>query len=192
MKRKIENYLNSKEKSQYDNLDKIYEMYLNGDIKKLLSEYTGVGIYPKFYKYGKTIQLNYNYNNIYVIIDLFEDKYNAVVYHAGISADDLDKLLIDHDYQDDFDLKKLIKELDEKIKNHPRLKDTTLIEKKRKIYSLIALISLCLPAVICVGIGLYCVITERTVRGNISWGIFLIVIPLIVWFIFDVKSKRMK
>ena len=192
MKRKIENYLNSKEKSQYDNLDKIYEMYLNGDIKKLLSEYTGVGIYPKFDKYGKTIQLNYNYNNIYVIIDLFEDKYNAVVYHAGISADDLDKLLIDHDYQDDFDLKKLIKEFDEKIKNHPKLKDTTLIEKKRKIYSLIALISLCLPAVICGGIGLYCVITERAVKGNISWGIFLIIIPLIVWFIFDVKSKRMK
>lgn len=192
MKRKIVNYLNAKEKSEYDNLDRIFEMYLNGDIKKLLSKYAGVGIYHTFNKYGKTIQLNYNYNNIYVIIGFFEDKYSAVVYHAGISVDDLDKLSIDYDYQDDFDLGKIIKELDGKIKSHPKLKDTTLIEKKRKIYSLIAWISLCLPILICGGIGLYCVITESAVKGNIWWGIFFIVIPLTVWFIFDVKSRRIK
>lgn len=133
MKRKIENYLNSKDKNEYSNLDKIFELYLSGDIKKLLSKYAGVGIYPTINKLGKTIQLNYNYHNIYVIIDFFEDKYNAVVYHAGISANDLEKLFIDYDYQKDFNLEKLIEEIDEKIKNHPKLKDTTLIEKKKKI-----------------------------------------------------------
>ena len=61
MKRKISRYLNSKEKSEYDNLDKIFELYLNGNIKELLSEYVGVGIYLSFNKLGKTIQLNYNY-----------------------------------------------------------------------------------------------------------------------------------
>ena len=70
MKRKISRYLNSKEKSEYDNLDKIFELYLNGNIKELLSEYVGVGIYLSFNKLGKTIQLNYNYQNIYVIITL--------------------------------------------------------------------------------------------------------------------------
>ena len=69
MKRKISRYLNSKEKCEYDNLDKIFELFLNGNIKELLSEYVGVGIYPSFNKLGKTIQLNYNYQNIYVIID---------------------------------------------------------------------------------------------------------------------------
>lgn len=192
MKRKIENYLNSKEKSEYDNLDKIFELYLNGNIKTLLSKYVGVGIYPTFNKLGKTIQLNYNCHNIYVIIDFFEDKYNVVVYHAGISVDDLEKLFIDYDYQDDFNLEKLINEVDDKIKNYPKLKDTTLIEKKKKIYSLIAWISLCLPIVIWGSIGLYCIITENTVKGNVWWGIFFIVIPLITWFIFDVKSKRLK
>ena len=39
MKRKIENYLNSKEKNEYNNLDKILELYLSGDIKKILTEY---------------------------------------------------------------------------------------------------------------------------------------------------------
>ena len=78
--------------------------------------------------------MNYNYHNIYVIIDFFEDKYNVVVYHDGINANDLEKLFIDYDYQEDFNLEKLIKEIDEKIKNHPKLKDTTLIEKKKKTY----------------------------------------------------------
>ena len=134
MKRKIENYLNSKDKNEYSNLDKIFELYLSGDIKKLLSKYAGVGVYPTMNKLGKTIQLNYNYHNIYVIIDFFEDKYNVVVYHDGINANDLEKLFIDYDYQEDFNLEKLIKEIDEKIKNHPKLKDTTLIEKEKDIF----------------------------------------------------------
>ena len=46
MKRKIENHLNSKDKNEYSNLDRIFELYLSGDIKKLLSKYDGVGIYP--------------------------------------------------------------------------------------------------------------------------------------------------
>ena len=192
MKRKIENYLNSKDKSEYSNLERIFELYLSGDIKKLLSNYTGVGIYPTVNKLGKTIQLKYNYHNIHVIMDFFEDKYNVAVYHSGINADDLEKLYIDYEYPADFNLKKLITEIDEQIKNHSKLKDTTLIEKKKKTYSLIAWISLCLSILICGSIALYCVITENTVKGNMWWVIFFIAIPLIVWLIFDVKSKRLK
>lgn len=192
MKRKIENYLNSKDKIEYSNLDRIFELYLSEDIKKLLSKYAGVGIYPTINKLGKTIQLNYNYHNIYVIIDFFEDKYNVVIYHAGINADELEKLFIDYDYQNNFSLEKLINEIDIKIKNHPKLKDITLIEKKKKIYSVIAWISLCLPIIICGSIALYCIITEKSVKVNMWWGIFFIVIPLIVWFIFYIKSKRLK
>ena len=70
-------------------------------------------------------------------------------------------------------------QIDGKIKNHPKLKDTTLIEKKKKIYSLIAWISLCLPILICGSIALYCLITENSVKGNMWWGIFFIAIPLI-------------
>lgn len=189
MKRKIEKYLLSKEKIKYDNLDRILEMYLTGEIKKLLSEYFGIRIYPSFDKSGKTIQLNYNYNNIYVTIDFFEDNYNLVVYPSGISVDDYEKLCTDYDYQDDFDLKKLIEEIDSKIKNHPELKDTTLIEKKKKLYSLIAWISWCLPIIIVGIIAIYCFITEETIKGNVWWGIFF-AIPLIVGCIFDVKSKK--
>ena len=147
-------------------------------------------IYPTINKLCKTIQLEYNYNNIYAIIDFHEDRYTVLIYHAGITTNDLGKLSIDYDYQDDFSLERLIKEIDLKIKNHPKLEDTTLIEKKRKIYSLIAWISLCLPVLICGIIALYCIIAGNSVKLNVGWGIFLVVIPLIVWFIFDIKSKK--
>ena len=192
MKRKIENYLNSKDKNEYNNLDKIFELYLSGGIKKLLSKYVGIGVYLTANVSDKTIQLNYNYHNIYVVVDFFEDKYSVVVYHAGINADDLEKLFVDYDYQDGFNLEKLIKEIDEKIKNHPKLEDTTLIEKKKKFYSLIAWICFCLSILIFGSIALFCVIAKSDVKGNVWWGIFFIAIPLIVWFIFDVKSKRIK
>lgn len=191
MKGKIKKYLESKEKNKYNNLDRILEMYLTGEIKKLLSKYAGVGIHTSFYKDNKTIQLNYNFNNIHVIIDFFEETYNVVIYPSGIVTDDLEKLSIDYDYHEKFDLRILLENIATKIKNHPKLKDTTLIQKKRKTYSIIALISLYLPIVINGSIALYCFTNDITIKGNFLWGIFFIIIPLIIWCIFDVKSKRM-
>ena len=192
MKRKIEKYLNSKDENEYSNLDRIFELYLSGDIKKLLSKYVGVGVYPTINKLGKTIQLNYNYHNIYVIIDFFEDKYNVVVYHAGINAEDLEKLFIDYEYPNDFDLEKLIKKIDEKIKNHPKLKDTTLIEKKKKIYTLIAWINWSFPILFCGCIAIYGFTNDKTIKVDQIWAILFIALPLIIGCIFDVKSKRLK
>lgn len=192
MKRKIENYLNSKDKNEYSNLDRIFEAYISEDIKKLLSKYDGVIISPIINKLGKTIQLNYNYHNIYVIIDFFEDKYNVVVYHAGINAEDLEKLFIDYEYPNDFNLEKLIKEIDERIRNHPKLKDTTLIEKKKKIYILIAWINWCFPILVCGGIAIYVFTNDKTIKVDPIWAILFIALPLIIGCIFDVKSKRLK
>lgn len=192
MKRKIENYLNSKDKNEYSNLDRIFEAYISEDIKKLLSKYDGVIISPIINKLGKTIQLDYNYHNIYVIIDFFEDKYNVVVYHAGINVEDLEKLFIDYEYPNDFNLEKLIKEIDEKIRNHPKLKDTTLIEKKKKIYILIAWINWCFPILVCGGIAIYGFTNDKTIKVDPIWAILFIALPLIIGCIFDVKSKRLK
>ena len=192
MKRKIENYLNSKDKNEYSNLDRIFELYLSGEIKKLLSKYVGVGIYPTINKLGKTIQLNYNYHNIYVIIDFFEDKYNVVVYHAGINIDDLEKLFIDYEYPNDFNLEKLIKEIDEKIQNHPKLKDTTLIEKKKKTYTIITWVCWCFPIIVCGGIAIYGFTNDKTIKVDPIWAILFIALPLIIGCIFDLKSRRLK
>ena len=192
MKRKIENYLNSKIKEEYNNLDRIFELYLKGNIKKMLTKYVGVGIYPIINKLGKTIQLNYNYHNIYVIIDFFENKYSVEIYHAGVSVNDLEKLSVDYDYQDGFNLEILLQEIDEKIKNHPKLKDTTSIEKKKKTYTLIKWVSWCFPILVCGGIAIYGFTNDKTIKVGPIWAILFIALPLIIGSIFDLKSKRLK
>lgn len=190
MKRKIAKYLNTKDSSQYDNLDKIFVMYLNGNIKSLLSKYKEVDIFATLNKKGKSIQLNYSYNNIYVTIDFFENKYSTVIYPTKTSIDEFTNLFVDTLYSNDFNLENLIKEIDEKLKNHPELKDTTAVEKKKSLYNTISWICWCLPIVICGSIALYAFIGEKTIKGNFWWGILLIALPLVVGCIFDIKSKR--
>lgn len=163
---------------------------MNGDIKKLLSKYDGVVIDAVFNKSCKTIQLNYSYHNIYVIIDFFEDNYNVVISHEGIDLEEFEKLFTDYDYLGDFKLKNLITEIDEKIKNHPKLIDTTLIKKKKKTYSLIALISWCFSILVCGGLAIYGFVNNKTIRVDLIWTILFIALPLIIGCIFDVKSKN--
>ena len=111
---------------------------------------------------------------------------------ARINAEDLEKLFIDYEYQNDFNLEKLIKEIDEKIRNHPKLKDTTLIEKKKKTYILIAWINWCFPILVCGGIAIYGFTNDKTIKVDPIWAILFIALPLIIGCIFDVKSKRLK
>lgn len=190
MRKMVEKYLTTKKYSDYTNLDKLFELYLSGYIYKLLSKYDKVEIRCIVNKSNKMLQVQYQFHNLFVVIDFFDDKYNAVVYYSGITANSLDKLIIDYEYTTDFTIEKLIEEIDEQLRNHPQLKDITLVEKKKKRYSFIATISLGLPFLILVSIGLYCIITKESVQGNVLWIIFFTVIPLIVWFIFDIKSKK--
>ncbi len=196
MKKKIKKYLLSKNKHEYSNLDQLLEMYLNNEIKYLLSNYEGVNIYPSICnvkgKLEKTIQICFNYHNIYVGIDFFEDKYNLVIYPSGISVNDLEKLFIDYEYPDDFTLQKLIKDIDFQIKNHSKLRDTTLIKKKKRIYSLISTISFLFSLFINGLLLLNYFITQKDIVLNMWWGVCTIIIPLIVWFVFDIKTKRLK
>ena len=87
-------------------------------------------------------------------------------------------------------LEELINEIDMKIKNHPMLNDTTSIEKKKKLYSRIAWISLCVPFVI-IGILAIFLIYKDSIQLN-KWFIIFLAVPVIIWLVFDAKSKRLK
>lgn len=200
--KKEQNYLNSKDKSDYNNLDRIFELYLNGNVKTLLSNYSGVGIYPAFNELGRTIQLIYNYYNIHVIVNFLEDKYNVAIYNSSIEVEEIEKLFTEYDYQNDFSLEELISMIDIDIKNHPSLMDKNRIDKmmseaaptikKKNLYILISLISLCLPCVILGSIALYCLITKNSVQLNKWLVIFLTAVSIIIWLVFDIKFKKLK
>ena len=64
--------------------------------------------------------------------------------------------------------------------------------KKKNLYILISLISLCLPCVILGSIALYCLITKNSVQLNKWLVIFLTAVPIIIWLVFDIKFKKLK
>lgn len=185
----INNQPKEKDNPENVNLDKIFRLYSSEKVNKSLAKQLGAKVSSTIDKLRDCVQLNYNYNEIFVTIDFFEDKYNVHVQNA-ISEDVLDLLSIN--YEEDLSLEKVISEINEKIKNHPKLKAVLLIEKKKKLYSTIAWISLCLSILFLSGIALYSIITKDNAKGNIWWSLFFVVIPLIVWFVFDVKFKRLK
>ena len=190
MKSKIRKYLLNK--SVFGNLDKILEMYATGKLKQLLSGYEDVRIFPSLSRGNETVQVNYRFQNICVTLDFFESRYDFVIYPMGTSADDLETLFTENAYPENFDPKVLIHEIDTNIKNHPVRKDISAAEKKRKIDSLLAGLSFCPPTALIVYTAVYCLTTGNAVKLDVWWLICFIVIPLILWWIFDSKAKRIK
>ncbi len=190
MKNKIIDYLKIKGVDNYNDLDNIYDMYASGIINKLLSHYENVHIYPSLDKKNKTIQIHYSYNNINVGIDFFENDYDVVMYYSGITPKELDKLFVKYKYQKDFSLEYLIKKLDNQIKNHPKLKNMSKDQKKKKMYSMIAWINFSIPMVTMSLMALYVFITGNSIQAG-PYFAFIIFIPLLMWFIFDIKSRKL-
>lgn len=186
-KKQIKKYLS--EKKSYTCFDRVLEGYVNKDINYLLSNYHNVEIYYSL-KQNKTIQLTYCKQNIYVTIDFFEKNYSVAVYPKGVSIERLEILFDDFEYSENFCIKQLIEEIDLKIENHPELKNIVKIRRKSTVFSIIAWISFCLPIIVWGGISIYCFVAEKTVSINPPLAICLTVIPLILWFVFDIMSKK--
>lgn len=191
MKRKLKKYLQTKQTCNYSSLDKLFVSYLSGEIKNLLSKYDDVNIYPRLSNDCNTIQLSYSYNNIHIGIDFFENNYDVVIYHTGISIDEFEKSFIKYNYNECFNLKALIESIDKKIKNHPELKDIPRMKKKRRVCFLIARISFSIPIITFFGIALYVVITKKTLYLGPRY-VLVIIIPLCIWFIFYTMGHRLK
>lgn len=187
-KKQIKNYL--LEKKSYTCFDRVLEGYVNGKINNLLLDYNNVGIYYSL-KQNKTIQLTYCKQNIYVIIDFFENNYSVAVYPKGVSIEKLEMLIENFEYSENFCIKQLIEEIDVKIKNHPELKNIVPVRRKSTVFSIIAWINFCLPIIVWISISIFCLVTEIKVSINPLLAICLTIIPLILWLVFDIKSKRL-
>lgn len=190
MKKRIEKYLSSKEIGAYTKLDYIFKMYLDGTLKRILANYSNVKIFPTLNKKYKTMSINYTFQNITTTIDFEEDKYRYIIYPSGTDFEELNKMFIDSNYTDDFVLDNLIEKLDCEIRNHKNLKNIKIEEDKRKKYSLISTLSMLIPVILICIIALYVIIFGNEIKLNCWWLIVLVIIPLIIWIIFSIKSKK--
>jgi len=112
-KRKIKRYLKLKEENKYNNLDCIFKIYIDGLLKELLEKYgfSKIEIFPEIWKDNNNLQINFRYYNLVVGVDLFNLRFDYVIYLPGITAEQLDKSFIESSYSDDFNIVNFIGDL---------------------------------------------------------------------------------
>jgi len=190
MKKKIRKYLSTKKIESYSNIDNVFNMYLNDKIKGLLSEYDDVEMFPSLSENNKEIQINFKYQNIVTTIDFWEEKYDYVIYPIGIDPYEIDKLFIDCNYSEGFDLETLFLKLNEKIRNHKDLRDISSEKRRKKKYRIISTICFFIPLIWIGVMALYVFISGDEIQLDFWWLLFLLIIPQVLWTIFDKKSVK--
>ncbi len=190
MKKAIGKYLAFKDPQSYSELDHILEMYVNGQIQKLLSGYEDVEISASVGKAHKYIRLEYKSQNIVASMEFLEDKYAFAVYPLGIVVEELDALLVDRAYTDDFNLKLLLKEVDQSLQNHPKRKDISVIRKEikklKKISQWLAVMTYVAVAIVV----LYVLISGNPLYVDPHYAL-ISVIPLAVSAVLNQKVHRL-
>lgn len=194
MKHKITNYLSSKENDSYTQLDQILKMYIDGEIENELSkhEFHDIEIFTGIKKrLGNTIQLNFKYYNLVCTIDFTDERYTYAIYPIGASFEEIENQFINCEYANDFSINNLIILIFNFMKENSNLRDNTKLKDMQKKYKTIANIFLLIPWVVIVPVSLYVLITKASIQLN-QWFLLIIIIPLFLWIIFDVKSKGSK
>jgi hypothetical protein len=197
MNKRVLHYLNSKEESNYTFLDKILSFYAKEKFQNLLSnnDVTEIEFFPSIKKSGNSIQIYFNYYNLSAILEFNEEWYEYCKYKLCCSVEEMESSIIRVQYNDDFAIEIFIEEFIKSLNDDSQLiksKNTNAkVKNKKKIYSIISIISLCIPILVIGILAIYSLVTDKAIDLNL-WFSLIIIIPLIIWSIFDVKSKRNK
>ncbi len=189
MNKKITKYLSKKHNFTF--LDKILIFYSNGYLKKVLinNNATEIEIYP-IIKKENSIQIYFKYYNIFVIFDFKENYYEYCKYDSKCSPEEVEHSIVKAQYNDDFDIENFISEFIKLINQDERLNKSNILKKnKKKLYNVLSDISLIIPWIILGIIALCSYLTKKEIKLDAWFGI-IIILSIVVWFIFDNKSKK--
>ena len=122
-------------------------------------------------------------------MEFHEEYYEHCKYEKCCSAIELEQGIIKEDYNEQFDVRIFINSCIESLKKDTRLIIDKKQNKKKKIYRIISTISFCIPSAVIVPLVIYALIVKQPIQLG-GWLVLVILIPLIVWFIFDIKSIK--
>lgn len=196
MNKKVAKYLNKKNNNNYTFLDKILSFYTSGQFEILLinNKATEIEFFPSI-ENKNSIQVYFNYYNLSAIIEFKEEYYEYCKYKPGCSPEELENSIIKEQYNDEFDIEIFIKSFIKTIDlddNCKKIKKSNIVKKgKKKLYSILSIVSLIMPWIILGIIALCSYIMQKDIKLNVWFGI-IIVISIVFWAIFDEKSKKLK
>lgn len=194
MNNNLKKYLNSKEKKTYTKLDLIFEMFLNGIIKSKLLKYNfyDVEMFSNFKKgVENSLQINFKYNNLLCTVDFYSKIYSYNIYTVGASFEEVRSSFIESNYDENFTINNLFKNIDYQLKNHIKLKDNSRLISKKRMYKVLSNVCLITPSVIILIMIIYVLIKRDSVEFSPYW-IILFIIAIVSWLIFYVKAAKIK
>lgn len=193
IKKELEKYLNSKDKNNYSNLDKIFLFYNNNEFYKILNYNgaTNIEFYPTINSKEKSLQVYFNYYNMYAIMEFNEDSYDYCKYQRGCSEDEFNNSIISQNYDNKFDIKIFVEEFIKSIDTDEKcIKiNITTPQRKKKLYTCISFLFLFFPFIIIGIIALLSYILKKDIKLN-NWFILVFVVSIALWWIFSNKSEK--
>ncbi len=120
---KINKYLESKDESRYNVLDKILKCYVDGHLENLLSsfQFSNIEYYPHISKKGHLLQIDFWHHNLHINIEFDDNNFDYIIYVPGISAEDFEKGIITKEYNHDFDIEKFFEDFYDLLQKDSRL-----------------------------------------------------------------------
>ncbi len=196
MKKKIVNYLASKNESNYSRLDSLFKLFIDETINKILLDYSLYDIRTRYQiskKYGNGLELNFKYYNIICTVQFHETYYEYIIYKFPNKMDDLEfeENIKKFDYTRDFSFEKFLTSVFEIMKNHPELKDNTKSRKIKKVLRIISIVLTLLPIVIFIPfLCIYMFNKETTLQIDDWVFIVAVAVPLILGMFFNILAKK--
>ena len=190
-KSRVLKYLKSKDSADYTKLDRLLKQYIDGDLNRVLSKYnfTDVEIYANVSDGAHNLEFYFAYQNIAIDIEINEYRVEYRIYPQNVSAEEYDKNISTIGLEDDFSFEEFVNEIYSQVINHPQLKDVSKEKSKKRIYKIVSTVSLLIGIVTALVISLSVLISKESLNLTPWLGVFLIIM-LLLWFIFDIKSNR--
>ena len=118
--------------------------YITGKMRSFLlkQHITKLEIFPSIRKGEGSLQINFQYYNLYVILDFDEAGYEYSVYTKNGSASDLENSIVQQSYSSDFSIESFLDAFMRLLNSDAHLIKTNRTIEKNKLYKCIS--SICL------------------------------------------------
>ena len=190
MNSKIKDYLNGTEPTGMY-LKNVLNFYDSGKMRSFLlkQHITKLEFFPSIRKCESSLQVNFQYYNLCVIMEFCETEFEYVIYTQYSSANDLQKSTVRSSYDSSFSIERFFDEFIYLLKSDARLIKTSRTSEKKKMYKTIS--SICLATSILIGVipCVYAGITNDTIQLG-PWFLVVMLIPFVISEIFDFLSIK--
>lgn len=180
MDSKILSYLKSTGKNGKYMRD-VFSFYTTGKMQSILlkQHITKLEFFPSIRKDEGSLQINFQYYNLCVILEFDETGYEYSIYTQNCSADDLEKGIVARSYSTDFSIEEFLGTFTCLLKSDVRLIKTSKTIEKKKLYKIISSICFAFSFLIIAVPSMYVLISRNTIQAG-PWFLVAMLVPFVV------------